>query len=146
MNFKEKVKSMTIKEIVLAMIHGLEHEHVKVDMSTYGGRRSGICYGCAATNAICEITGNNFPSNAIRSFYQRSNFLQVDNDFLENFEAGINRLRAGNLRSYNYLARNTDLPEIPEEVVRVYNDTLPILRTDNYKPLLESYKKFAEAL
>lgn len=57
MNFKETVQKMTIKEIILAMVNGLKKEHVKVDFNYFGYvAPNGICYGCAATNAICEIT------------------------------------------------------------------------------------------
>lgn len=69
MNFKQKVQSMTAKEIIMAMVESLiPPPLIKVDMGTFGTteitkpatkflgwtlrKAESICFGCAATNTI----------------------------------------------------------------------------------------------
>ena len=54
-NFKEKVQAMSAKEIIMAMVEGLRNPVTKIHMGTYGKVEGDVCYGCAATNAICKI-------------------------------------------------------------------------------------------
>lgn len=48
-------------EIAQAMIDGLKNskkmKDFKVSMDTYGGNKEGVCYGCAATCTMMELTG-----------------------------------------------------------------------------------------
>lgn len=70
LTFEERVKSMSAKEIILAMVESLTlPPTVNVQMSSFGhlveikkrrflffGKRTvKHCYGCAATNTICRI-------------------------------------------------------------------------------------------
>ncbi len=113
MNFKEKVQSMTAKEIILAMVEGLRNPTVKVDMNEFGGvNDKGICYGCAATNIICKITGKKFTKNNIENRERRSDFINTDFDFLEAFENAIDFLRMGDLDNYNKKAEEGKFAEI----------------------------------
>lgn len=54
---EQKIKLMTAKEIILAMVDSLKNPVTKVLMSTFGFKENGICYGCAATNTICKLGG-----------------------------------------------------------------------------------------
>lgn len=146
MDFKERVQSMTIKEIVLAMIAGLEREYIKVDMTVYGVIRDGVCFGCAATNAVCEISGVTFSSKSIENIFERAMFLHTEPAFLNYFEIAINKLRLGRLLAYNDLARGIGVALIPEELVREYDFIIPKLTTQDYKQNLHHYKEFAELL
>ena len=42
MTFKQKVQSMTAKEIIMAMVEGLKNPVVKVDTGTFGEERDGV--------------------------------------------------------------------------------------------------------
>lgn len=59
-NFEEKVRSMSGADIINAMCDGLEREWVRVQMLSFGGSIYGVCHGCAATNAVCQIVGRSF--------------------------------------------------------------------------------------
>ena len=57
---RDKIRLLSAKEIILVMIEGLRNPVVKVDMETYGQIKhfesgKNVCYGCAATNALCKI-------------------------------------------------------------------------------------------
>lgn len=72
MNFQDKIQSMKASEIIRAMISGLRKEHVKIDMTTFGAARNGTCFGCAATNAVCEISNEVFTAKTIKSSTKRT--------------------------------------------------------------------------
>lgn len=138
MSFKEKVLSMTGKEIVMAMVNGLQKEWVYVDMNTFGYQtKKGICYGCAATNAICEITGK-IPDLSTSNYHR---LISVDDNyvFVARFEKAINRLRFGDIGDYNYWAREMGIAELPQS-------DLPPLNNQNYKENLQAYIDYANTL
>lgn len=138
--FKQKVQSMTADEIIMAMVNGLKAEHVKVNMNTYGEVRPNgkpTCYGCAATNAIAEISGIKFTPENI---YRPTEALKTDRYFLWDFEMAINHLRRGRVDDYNSFARINDFATITPT-----DEELPELTTDNYRDNLEPYIRLAEA-
>lgn len=146
--FEEKVRSMSGKEIVLAMIHGLEHEWVKVNMCSYADIRKTpegeVCFGCAATNTVCEIASIKFTTKNIGgdlAKYGRGDAVNSDYDFLDNFEMAIDKLRRGLVLSYNRIAEHLQIAVLPKPE---YN--LPRLENDNYKEDLDAYRKYAESL
>jgi len=111
MNFKEKVQSMTAKEIILAMVDSLTHPPIiNIDMNTYGENRQGVCFGCAATNTICKISGvvftpENIGSRRLRSKAINNNiFDDKIGEFLYCFERAIDALRGSELDIYNIYA------------------------------------------
>jgi len=56
MNIIEKIKSLTPKEVIMAMVEGLQNPKTKIKMSTYGYKDgNNICYGCAATNCLLTL-------------------------------------------------------------------------------------------
>lgn len=57
MTFEQKVRSMTASQLIQAMIDGLNAGYYTVDMSTFGASLLDTCFGCAATHAICHISG-----------------------------------------------------------------------------------------
>lgn len=141
--FKEKVQSMTGKEILLAMINGLKKEHVKIDMNTFGSKKEGICYGCAATNAVCEISSIDFkelPERSIESIIDQAKFIKTDPEFLAQFEYAIDDLRAGDIDRYNSRAIYHGFAQI----INPENKELPYLDTDNWKERIIAYEELAE--
>ena len=106
MKFDEIVKAMTAKEIVMAMVQGLRNEHVKIKMESFGDYNitTKKCFGCAATNIICEISSKVFTSDNILTTEQRAQFIESDIHFLCFFEAAINNLRRGEFSEYNQFA------------------------------------------
>lgn len=154
MNFKEKVQSMTASEIILAMVDSLTPPpKIKVDMGTYGevnkvdkrflGIKYGtkeVCFGCAATNTICQISGKIFDKTNIYLVETRANFLDVDYVFLQIFETAIDKLRRGSICGYNSVASEIDVAEIKEcDEIK-----LPFLDTDYKKEDLEPYRQLAQ--
>jgi len=125
--FEEKVRAMSAKEIIMAMVEGLRNPVVKVNMYTFGESHiDGTCYGCAATNAICKISGLVFTNNSIGSMAYRSRYIGCDFDFLDCFESAIDSLRCGNLDYYNECADVINIAKI----LNPNNIYLPVL--DNY--------------
>lgn len=127
--FSEVVRGMTFKEIAQAMVDGLKDPSVVIDLSSYGYETDGVCYGCAATNAICKISGVRFTPETI---YERVGVLldttrvetRQDEEifykekfFLSRFEYAINELRLGNTSQesgYNFFAALIDIAPAPE--------------------------------
>ena len=86
-----------------------------------------ICFGCAATNSICRISGKTFNKNNIFSVQTRAEFIGTDKNFLKTFEEAIDNLRYGRLNSYNMLA----------DKIGIVN----IKKNGYLKPLFNDYKK-----
>lgn len=150
MNFEEKVKSLTAYEIIMAMVKGLEKPKIRVNMSTYGNIvykpifglfDVPICYGCAATNTICQISGIKFNSKNIELRSERADALNTDKDFLQEFEDSIDFLRCGELKEYNVIARRYGFAEI--KYTDELQKSLPILNNDYTAEDLRNYKILA---
>ena len=140
-SFKEKVQSMTAKEIIMAMVEGLQSPAVKVDMDTFGSVKGGICFGCAATNTVCKISGKVFDGYNIWDVIDRGILINSDPDFLDLFESAIDALRQGGTTAiYNSYAKDAGFATIE------YNsDRLPFL-TKTYTPAnLQAYIILANA-
>lgn len=101
MTFEQKVKSMKPSEIVMAMVNGLRKKHVNINMRSLGHTKNGICFGCAATNTICEINKQKFDNFSIGNVFTRAEFLQSDVGFLSKFEFSIDALRKGKIQMFN---------------------------------------------
>lgn len=152
MTFEEKVKSMTGKQILQAMIDGLNKPWVTVDMSTYGDAdmvrygflklwKKKVCFGCAATNTICQINNTTFPIDQIDNLRGRAGFIESDIDFLCDFECALDYLRQGDVPGYNSYVRDIDVAQIP-----VLDMRLPMLTTENYKDNLIHYQNYCDAI
>jgi hypothetical protein len=143
MTFKEKVQSMSGKEIVQAMIDGLNKEWVKVDMCSYGKYNdlSNTCFGCAATNTICQIMDKQIDKKYISFRSERALDIGTDQDFLESFEQAINSLRLGNVHEYNMYANCIKMATLPTSNVH-----LSALENDTYQIDLKEYQRFADSL
>lgn len=106
--FRQQVLSMTAGEIIMSMVKGLEKPKTLIDMGTYGTTRIKdqkiVCYGCAATNTVCEISGVNFTPDNIDYTGDRARAIKSSYDFLKLFELAINELRKGNIDGYNEYA------------------------------------------
>src|SRR5688572_6813562 len=99
----EQLKSFS--DIVDAMIRGLKKEWVPVNMNTFGDMHVDrfsnrtICWGCAATNTLCELMGNAFNPNNLSSLKSRAdefNF-DIESGELNVFEWAIDELRKGHI-------------------------------------------------
>lgn len=152
MTFKEKVQSMTGKQILKAMIDGLEKPWVEVNMCTFGNTRKVSswktlfiprekCFGCAATNAICQISGKVFPLDKIYTSNARAGFLHIDQGFLDTFESAIDDLRCGKVQSYNFCVEQIDVGLLPSPV-----SPLPLLDTETWKDNIQEYKDYHNSI
>lgn len=139
-NFEDTVKSMTAKEIIMSMVEGLQKPAVKVAMLTFGGVFNGVCYGCAATNAICKITSKSFTEDTIPSIRHRAKFLMTDVFFLHGFENAINELRYGCISDYNNYAEAFRFAKIKNTGIK-----LPGLTSDYTPADLQPYIELANA-
>src|SRR5690606_19420730 len=92
--FENKVKSMTAHDIIMSMVDGLRYPRTEIDMWTFGAIEEGVCYGCAATNAILHIMGVDnyeYVNEHIRTSLGNKN----RPPFVTQFEHAIDRLRCG---------------------------------------------------
>lgn len=138
---------MTGKEVVLVMIAGLEKEHVKIDMATFGEVRDGVCFGCAATNAICEIANIKIEyvleRQAEEGFEGYFKSIRAKAQIVDYFESAINSLRFGDIGRYNSRLAILDMDNLYLPFPKI---NLPPLNTDDYKNNLGAYKLYAESL
>ena len=138
-NFKTTVQNMTAKEIIMAMVEGLKNPVIKVKMDTFGESTKGVCFGCAATNAVCKISGKVFTKENIDEDF-RNQFLKTDGQFLNIFELGIDNLRAGSIRYYNSYAKEIGMAQI-----KCNGKKLPKLGNDYTPTDLQAYINLANA-
>lgn len=167
-SFKDVVTKMKPSQIIMAMVKGLKAEHVKVDMGTFGSTsnegKKEVCYGCAATNTICEIAGVkptarmmkfqptfaqrrklgftdfDYPVGLNGSLAMKTANAKEEMDFLDRFEGAIDELREGRIDRYNDFAVDNDMDIIvcPSEV------KLPVMNTYDYKAKLPFYEALAK--
>lgn len=138
MNLEEKIKSMSASEIIMAMVKGLRHKWVAVDMGTFGRRGLFQCFGCAATNAVCEIYGARIPRRFIKSDSHAA-FFKCSEKFLDAFENAIDALRQNDIPMYNAWAEECGFASIKEPEFELRQ-----LTTSNYLYFLEPYERLAE--
>jgi len=113
--FEEKVRAMTPKEHIMNMVEALRQPMVNVDMSTFGDENGGVCFGCAATNAVCRINDIAFPPTHIYGRKAQSDFIGADIEFLRNYENAIDELRGGYLERCDYWFGQIELPAIKKK-------------------------------
>lgn len=150
MKFEEKVKSMTAREIINLMIESLRNPVIKIDMDTFGAIvkepvffglfSKKICYGCAATNLMCNIAGVKLDEHNINSIDKKSKKIDSGELFMRRFEMSIDELRKGNIANYNYSARLAGMPLILED----QTVALPYLNSSYTEKDLEAYERLAE--
>jgi len=160
MTFKEQVQKLSSKEIIMSMVNGLRDPNVKVDMRSFGGVeysrgvfglfKREVCIGCAATNAICNLTKVKFTPKNIKNRScavelhlgnmkaKQRNLEDEAEYFLHSFEAAINDLRKGSVEGYNFIAVEEGFAKI--EIVDM---ELPNMQTYNFKLHLDAYEELA---
>lgn len=137
----------SFSDYVQNMINGLRREWVRVDMLTFGANRDGVCFGCAATNALCELMGRPFSINTIDNLDDRAiEFNEgITQHDLSRFESSVNDLRAGYL---NYcLLKLRDIQHTLWFTVPQFEEinppfVLPTLSSSNWDEKLEDYEKY----
>jgi hypothetical protein len=148
----------SISDIIFAMVAGLEKEWVNVDMETYGTTRFGetianeknMCFGCAATNTLCQLMGKPFDSSNIHSVEERASLVNfgIPSDVVYRFEQGVDKLRVGDidwfLSHIKALEKELGFAVKVEEIL-CFSSTyhLPILYNEDFKEYLPIYKEFA---
>ena len=137
--FEKKVKSMTAHDIIMTMVEGLRQPRTKIDMNTFGLIKGGICYGCAATNAILHIMNAN-EEEVKDHVLECEERISSTSSFLDRFEMGIDRLRRGWVDEYNRQAMYFDFAQITPM------PGLDLLRLgNNYtEEQLQQYEKLAK--
>jgi hypothetical protein len=113
-SFEKIVRGMSAKEIILAMVNGLRKKHVQLQMNVFGiyDLKTKTCFGCAATNTICEISGIKFVDARIKTAAQRAEVINSDVRFMAHFEWAVDGLRKGSIDDYNYYAAASGFAQI----------------------------------
>ena len=139
----------TIKEIISkpsealqAMVDGLKtqskRKDFKIRMHTFGETNGDICFGCAATCTVQQLTGINLTDTNIYLF-QHSKVLNIEKRDIEKFEIAIDGTRKGYLRKlFGYFGI-----EIPEKYYKRQNF---YLGTITWKEELPIVNKLIEEL
>lgn len=141
MTFKEKLKSLTAKQLVQVMIDGINRGWIKMDFDTWLWEINGIIYGCAATAAICEINGGYFmPPNVELMRSNRAEALGISYDEISKLELAYDSLAGGSIEYFNIHIKSLGLPLLPD------NMSLPMLHNDSYMTNLPEYQKYADSL
>jgi hypothetical protein len=150
----------SFSDIVQAMVDGVKKEWVNIDMKSFGHSKTrsilGInmgekCYGCAATNTLCELMEERFKPRDINSADKRAIKVNYGITTLEllAFENAIDYLRSGEirwcLRGLHELESKFNFA-IPDHDLSIFNAYLPKLHNDNYKQDLKYYQEYADKL
>jgi len=144
----KRFKSLkSVSDIVDTMIKGLKREWVTIDMTSFGYSEKGICFGCAATNTLCELMKESFYDSEIYSREGKFGY-GITSHELELFEGAIDDLRRGevedflcNLQKISHLFRF----EIPT-LGQIGHKELPIMTTDTWKEDIISYEAYRDYL
>jgi len=167
-SFGQKIQSMSFVDILDAMVTGLERQWVNVDMNTYGdsyhgkditifGKRINVplgktCFGCAATNTICQILNEPIPADSIyyrsdrRAFIHKKYQIDCYNHLdLKYFEHAIDALRLCNINTYSFYAECIGIASIPEEWLEEIKD-LPLLTNNDWKKGLPKWRKLVDRM
>jgi hypothetical protein len=129
----------TASSVIDAMIQGLQNvpENFEIDMSSYGDSSNGVCYGCAATCTIMQISGNVFTPYEINGIYLRSLATGYSELDVLDFESIIDDLRQGDLLP---IKEELDVT-LPEPKIE-----LPVLGTSTWKEGLWVYEAYRDQL
>lgn len=146
----EWAKGKTFADVLEVMIEGLKNPVTKIDMSTFGKKEDGLCYGCAATNAVCQIIGvsddklNKLEDNFLADIITDYRGFTV----VYTFEAAVDALRKGNLLEYNsrIVCRYSGTSLSHLKYKGDMNVFLPSLETDTYTQNLYEYEEFLKTL
>lgn len=138
---EQKIKRLKPSQILNYMIKGLENPFTQIMMSTYGDvikhKNRIICFGCAATNAICLLaeikTERKFAEACDTGLINTSNY----NSVLRYFEDAINQLRQGDIFWCNRKLEEYSKYRFPET-----NIELPYLGDDYTPEQLSLYKEY----
>lgn len=145
-NIFKDIKSFS--DIIDLMIRGLEHEWVKVEMTTFGyASQDNTCFGCAATNLICELAQAPIPFEKIVTRYGRLNHVgsSITLDQFTDFEESIDLLRKGRIADCLVLLKSIQGVfsfKIPEFNDLPPSKDLPYLYTRTYKVFLPYYREY----
>ncbi len=142
-DIKEKIESKPSKALEF-MVNGLikhdKRNDFKVDMSTFGHYNidDQMCYGCAATCAIQEITGMNLTKKTIdtNNFYKNDSVSVKQKEYFEN---AINNARVGLLDTLFEFCKK-------KRYYKEEYDWMCIITTDNWKQELPKVKKLIKEL
>ena len=140
MSLTTKIKSLTPYELIDAMIQGLKNPSCQIDMRSFGHEIDGICFGCAATNAIQYLSGKKFTPDNIDGTYNRAEYLKLDKGVLNSFEFAIDHLRCGSIYTANIYLAELRIPEIIYDLDKEY----PVLTTGNYLENLHHYEELRD--
>lgn len=150
----------TVSDIVDTMIRGLKKEWVNVRMDTFAVTDGKICYGCAATNTLCELMQKSFSHDKIHNRTEEFNY-GITWGELKTFEIGIDSLRIGFLSGFIGSMRDIShitgvvISEKDEKIIKSYTRKktwwrkerfLPTLYTSTYKENLVYYEKLRDWL
>lgn len=131
---------LTPKQVVQAMVDGLRKKHVLVNMHSFGHVKDGVCYGCAATNAVCELFGVKFGPDVIANADRRADVVHQSFEKLRWFENAIDLLRQGDV-----YAANQWLDCLGIDSIQNWNDLeLPFLKDDFTEGELQVYQQLAD--
>ncbi|MCC6818621.1 MAG: hypothetical protein IT245_07010 [Bacteroidia bacterium] len=96
---QEFMQTAKLSDYIDLMVKALENPKIKISMMTYGKSYNGICFGCAATNALCEFSGKIFDETNIDQRTERAQFLGYDVMDVRDFERIIDSLRQGDIQN-----------------------------------------------
>lgn len=137
--FEEKVKSMSAYEIIMSMVEGLRNPKTEIDMGTFGEIRDGVCFGCAATNAILNIMDVGTEQEVVDHIFGRRS-RDYKGSTLWQFENAIDQLRQGGVGCYNEYAREFGFVQITP----IPGEKLPRLSNNYTEEQLQEYVKLAK--
>lgn len=147
--------SEAINATIIGLLRQNQRKDFKIDMDTFGSRGAQVCYGCAATSCVQQITKQDlvagiFPFD-LEFPYDKS--FQVFDGFdvedIKSFEFAIDELRQGSIvgllvyfNMYGY-ALNWS---IPDDLVLEYESLNIAMETDDWCCFIPKLIQFTHRL
>lgn len=150
----------SFSDIVDTMIRGLKRQWVEVEMGSYGNfkrkmegfwifkKEKKVCFGCAATNTICELMQEPFTPETITARTGQFNY-GIKPSELGKFEHAIDYLRNGKIYWAHYSLQHIEhlfsFP-LPSAADLESSFPLPELNNHNWKKNLKAYETYRDEL
>jgi hypothetical protein len=139
MNKLIKAAGGKASDVLDAMIQGLKNhpKNFEVDMDVYGEFSNEICFGCAATCTVMQISGVTFTPYDIGDRADRAKVIKISEKDLDAFEWAIDSVRRGYMWRLEKLIKiDLPVPIVP----------LPRLSTLTWEEELPAYEAYRDQL
>lgn len=104
-----KVPSAALQAMVDGLRKQSQRDDFEIDMSSFGHAKGNICFGCAATCTLQEVSGIDLTPDAVHFYGDRADKIGFDRLEVAQFEDVMDSARQGALqRLFDFFSRSQE--------------------------------------